>query len=182
MDTANVIVELSDEEIFKVWCGRTILTEDPVNHKIRLIDAGAANEDDRKLALNLGKHLADVVINERPDLVGRLADGVRMAVQAAPDLLADARNEVRRNFHMIPMVEAGYVSGAIVGKVTGQNDSQTVVTDLKGARAYLLEHEELDRIPKRDQIVKIERAQSHDGKFVVTPFGPSLKPQGGLTR
>lgn len=185
-ELAEQIAELTDEDLFKVSFGTAFLAEDPVNHAIRVVDSAGASAEDRKQKLDVQKNLADFIVKERPEMVGRVADAFRMALQTAPDFLETARNEVRRNFGMTPVEEAALARRLepMVGRVTQQNETQSIFTDLRGAKSYLLEHSDLvgGKAPRRDASLRLERSKTAEGKFLLSPLTRTLTPPSGPTQ
>jgi hypothetical protein len=184
-ERADSISDLTDEQLFGLFCQKLTLCEDPNNNRLVVRETENMSPEEKRQRVDLVKHLADVMVEHRPDLIPRVADAMRMAVQMAPDFLAAARNEVRRNFEKPPMVEPDFVNGAfaVTGKVTAQNERQTIVTDVLGRSQFLLDNSLLSEVPKRDASVRIERA-GDEGKFKVEvlALGKERANSAGLAR
>lgn len=183
LEIAETISDLTDEQLYDVFCGKKSILEDPRNQRMVVRDTAKLNPEEFKQRVDIGKHLSAFIAGEVPDLVPRIADAVRMGVQMAPQLLAEARNEVRRNLQMPSMVEAAMIEGPITaqGRVTAQNERQTVITDNKGLHSYLLDNALLSAVPKRDSTVRIER-KAEGGRFDVKELTLGRDSNSGLAR
>lgn len=178
-ERAAMIADLSDHQLAGLFVGSLVMLEDPNNHSIEIIDRKAMTSDQALRRVDLAQ-LGKVMLDEKPELVPMIADGMRCAVQAAPDLLQSIRNEVRRNFNKPPLVDAEFLSAPFEGKVTMRNDAQTVLTDAKGAKSVLFANDTLSSVPALGATVRAERGHSI-GQFAITP-ALAAKPAQGLGR
>ena len=178
-ERADLIADLADHQLAGLFVGSLVMLEDPNNHKIEIIDRKAMTSEHALRRVDLAQ-LGKVMLDEKPELVPMIADGMRCAVQAAPDLLQSIRNEVRRNFNKPPMVDAEFLSAPFEGKVTMRNDAQTVLTDAKGLKSVLFANHTLSSVPPLGATVRAERGEAA-GQFAISP-ALAAKPTPGLSR
>lgn len=176
---ADMIADLADHQLAGLFVGSLVMLEDPNNHSFEIIDRKAMTSGQALRRVDLAQ-LGKVMLDQKPELVPMIADGMRCAMQAAPDLLQSIRNEVRRNFNKPPMVDADFLSAPFEGKVTMRNDAQTVLTDAKGLKSVLFANNTLSSIPALGARVRAERGQA-TGQFSITPVLVA-KPGQSLSR
>ena len=179
-------------EVCQVAFGRRYIVEDTADHKVVLVDAHAATPAQRENRIDLGKHLSGAMMKDwSPSEMAMIGDSFRRAAQMAPDLVSEARNEVRRNKNLTPIVEVAFAKeprDVIEGRVTGQNDTQTILTRARKGHAgesgrveemIVFDNDSFIKPPKPNETVRIQR-DAPTGLFKADPLSNAKK--GGLSQ